>query len=153
MFGSSTGADGAGDTDGILDPCSLHTRRRNAPLRRRSPDVVIDVLPEMMQHCEDCLELVAEDLADNNEYRGHCLHCRQEISAQGGVEWRRAVRRPCPHCGRAGWWGRQPASCAGGSWHRIPCLHGNHQPRRPPHSPTFAHIGPTAAPEPRKGLL
>ena len=32
-----------------------------------------------------------------------CLHCRQEISAQRDVEWRRVVRRPCPHCGRPGW--------------------------------------------------
>ena len=39
-------------------------------------------------------------LLDQNSYRGHCLHCRREITAQGGVEWRRAVRRPCPHCGR-----------------------------------------------------
>ena len=53
--------------------------------------------------CSDCLELVAEDLGDQNDYRGRCLHCRQEITARGGVEWRRAVRRPCPHCGRPGW--------------------------------------------------
>ena len=53
--------------------------------------------------CADCLELAAEDLADHNEYGGRCLHCHREITAQGGVEWRRAVRRPCPHCGRAGW--------------------------------------------------
>ena len=40
------------------------------------PDVVVDVLPEMVKHCGECLELIAEDLADNNKYRGHCLHCR-----------------------------------------------------------------------------
>ena len=28
--------------------------------------------------------------------------CR-EITATGSVEWRRVVRRPCPHCGRPGW--------------------------------------------------
>ena len=44
-----------------------------------------------------------EDLADGNEYRGRCLHCRQVITALGGVEWRRVVRRPCPHCGKRGW--------------------------------------------------
>ena len=59
--------------------------------------------PAQVQGCQDCLELVAEDLEDQNEYRGRCLHCRQEITAQGGVAWRRAVRRPCPHCGKAGW--------------------------------------------------
>lgn len=59
--------------------------------------------PCQVADCEDCLELVAEDLQDLNEYYGHCLHCRQEIAAQGGVEWRRAVRKPCPHCGRKGW--------------------------------------------------
>ena len=59
--------------------------------------------PEEVSGCADCLELVEEDLGDHNHYAGRCLHCRQEISAQGGVAWRRAVRRPCPHCGRAGW--------------------------------------------------
>ena len=55
--------------------------------------------PAAVAGCPDCLELVAEDLQDENGYRGHCLHCRQEITAQGGVEWRRVVRRPCPQCG------------------------------------------------------
>ena len=59
--------------------------------------------PALVSGCADCLELVDEDLDDDNEYRGRCLHCRQEITAQGGVEWRRTVRRPCPHCGKAGW--------------------------------------------------
>ena len=45
----------------------------------------------------------SEDLEDHNDYRGHCLHCRQEITAQGGVEWRRVVRAPCPHCRRPCW--------------------------------------------------
>ena len=59
--------------------------------------------PAGVAGCADCLEQVVEDLKDHNDYLGRCLHCRQEITAQGGVEWRRAVRRPCPHCGRAGW--------------------------------------------------
>ena len=59
--------------------------------------------PAAVSGCADCLELVDEDLDDDNEYMGHCLHCRQEITAQGGVEWRRTVRRPCPHCGKPGW--------------------------------------------------
>ena len=59
--------------------------------------------PDHVAGCTECLELVSEDLQDHNEYRGHCLHCRAEISAQGGVEWRRVVRCPCPHCGSAGW--------------------------------------------------
>ena len=59
--------------------------------------------PAQVSGCADCLELVEEDLGDQNHYQGRCLHCRQEIVAQGGVAWRRAVRRPCPHCGRAGW--------------------------------------------------
>ena len=33
--------------------------------------------PDQVAGCNDCLELVAEDLADHNDYRGHCLHCRQ----------------------------------------------------------------------------
>ena len=59
--------------------------------------------PAGVAGCAECLELVTEDLQDHNDYGGHCLHYRGEITAQGGVEWRRAVRRPCPHCGNAGW--------------------------------------------------
>ena len=29
-----------------------------------------------------------------------CLHCRQEITAKGVVQWRGTGRRPCPHCGK-----------------------------------------------------
>ena len=59
--------------------------------------------PHQVVGCGECLELVAEDLNDNNHYAGHCLHCREPISAVGGVAWRRAVWRSCPHCGRGGW--------------------------------------------------
>ena len=59
--------------------------------------------PQQVQGCKGCLELVAQDLENCNDYRGHCLHCWREITAQGGVEWRRVVRPPCPHCGRPGW--------------------------------------------------
>ena len=52
---------------------------------------------------KSCLKLAAEDLADDSEYGGRCLHCRREITEQGGVQWRRSVRRTCPHCGKAGW--------------------------------------------------
>ena len=53
--------------------------------------------------CEFCQELATEDLMDNNDHGGWCLHCRQEIRATGGPKWRRVVRKPCPHCGRPGW--------------------------------------------------
>ena len=59
--------------------------------------------PELVRGCDNCLELVAEDLSDRNRYMGRCLHCNQEIHAEGGVAWRRAVRNPCPHCGKPGW--------------------------------------------------
>ena len=59
--------------------------------------------PTTVAGCADCLELLAEDVQDQNDYRGHCLHCRQEITAQGGGEWRRVVRRLCPRCGKHGW--------------------------------------------------
>ena len=32
----------------------------------------------------DCLELAAENLDEDNEHWANCLHCQQEISAQGG---------------------------------------------------------------------
>ena len=59
--------------------------------------------PELVRGCGDCLELVAEDLSDQTTYMGRCLHCNQEIHAKGGVARRRAVRNPCPHCGKPGW--------------------------------------------------
>ena len=59
--------------------------------------------PAGVTGCAEYLELIVEDLQDHNDYLNHCLHCRQEITALGRVEWRRAVRRPCPHCGRPGW--------------------------------------------------
>lgn len=59
--------------------------------------------PAQVSGCGDCIELVEEDVGDQNHYQGRCLHCRQVIDASGGVAWRRAVRRPCPHCGKASW--------------------------------------------------
>ena len=59
--------------------------------------------PHQVAGCDDCLELVVEDLADDNKYGGYCLHCGQEITALGGVAWRQTVRNSCPHCGRPGW--------------------------------------------------
>ena len=41
--------------------------------------------PQQVQGCTCCLELVAEDLQDHNAYLGRCLHCRREITAQGGA--------------------------------------------------------------------
>ena len=76
------------------EPAPVRERQRDRGLHRRpSPGVR---LPRI-------LELMAEDPGDDNEYMGHCLHCREEITAQGGVEWRRVVRRPCPHCWKPGW--------------------------------------------------
>ena len=59
--------------------------------------------PALVAGCPDCLELAAENLDEDNEHWANCLHCQQEISARNGVEWRQAVRRPCPHCGKPGW--------------------------------------------------
>ena len=47
--------------------------------------------------------LSSEDIADYSDYQGQCLRCRQVITAKGGVQWRTAVRRPCPHCGWQKW--------------------------------------------------
>ena len=59
--------------------------------------------PDQVAGCPDCLELAAENLDEDNEHWANCLHCQQEISARNGVEWRRVVRAPCPHCGKIGW--------------------------------------------------
>ena len=42
-----------------------------------------------MADCSDCLELVTEDGQDQGDYRGHCLHCRQEITASAGINLNR----------------------------------------------------------------
>ena len=59
--------------------------------------------PALVAGCPDCLELAAENLDEDNEHWANCLHCQQEISARNGVEWRRVVRAPCPHCGKLEW--------------------------------------------------
>ena len=47
--------------------------------------------PHQATGCDECLDLVAEDLSDTNQYAGHCLHCKETISAVGGVAWRRVI--------------------------------------------------------------
>ena len=37
------------------------------------------------------------------KHAGVCLHCRRKIVAYTSAEWSKIVKRPCPHCGRAGW--------------------------------------------------
>ena len=36
-------------------------------------------------------------------HEGRCIHCRKPITAATAAEWRKAVRGPCPHCGRSTW--------------------------------------------------
>ena len=61
----------------------VHYGPGNRPLcGEESPYAVYTDEPDQVAGCQDCLELVAEDLQHHNEYRGHC---RQEISATGGV--------------------------------------------------------------------
>ena len=97
-------------------------------------DVMFIYEPAAVARYVSCLALAAEDLADNNEYQGHRLHCRQKISAQGGVEWCRAVRQPCPRAAGPGGRVGSLHHTRERSWRRIPHLHRNHQPRYPPYS-------------------
>ena len=60
------------------------------------PDGALTDNPDDVTGCADCLVLATEDLAGDNGYVGRCLHCRREITDQGGVARRRAVRRSCP---------------------------------------------------------
>ena len=58
--------------------------------------------PALVAGCADCLELVAEDLQDQNDYRGRCLHCRQEVTARAvwsGARWSASPARTAarPH--------------------------------------------------------
>ena len=36
-------------------------------------------------------------------YGGCCTRCGKWIYAQTRKQWQRAVRQPCPYCGRQGW--------------------------------------------------
>ena len=87
---------------------TVHYGPGNQPLCGEEGELVTHTPdPQAVKGCPECLELVAEDLADHNDYRGHCLHCRAEITALGGVAWRRAVRNPCRAAGHRR--GDQPA--------------------------------------------
>ena len=62
--------------------------------------------PEAVAGCDDSRERADEDRANNDQYRGRCLHCRQGITVKVSVQGRRAVpgrARPCPHCRKQGW--------------------------------------------------
>ena len=59
--------------------------------------------PRQVAGCDDCLGLVAEALKTLDWYRAYCVNCLQEISALGGLAWRRIVRLPCPACEREMW--------------------------------------------------
>ena len=53
--------------------------------------------------CPSCVEELTRWVAEDTQYGGRCLNCEEWITAQGGAEWRKAVRSPCPHCGEAIW--------------------------------------------------
>lgn len=59
--------------------------------------------PAAVSGCAACLELVAEDLEDNHEHAGRCLHCRQEIRATRGVEWAAGGPQAMPTLWQGGW--------------------------------------------------
>ena len=76
-------------------PRIIHHAPRDRPLcGNESSTAIYSDDPSRVAGCEDCLELVAEDLKDHGWYRGGCVNCLQEISAQGGAAWRRVVREP-----------------------------------------------------------
>ena len=81
----------------------IRARARRPACGNESSTAVYSEDPRQMAGCADCLELVAEAPKNLDWYRGYCVNCMQEISAQGGLAWRRIVREPCPYCSRAGW--------------------------------------------------
>ena len=103
-FTMAEGAQRRGESRVAAAPTVVHYAPGDSPLcgLEESPESMTPD-PELVRGCGDCLELVAEDVADRNRYMGRCLHCNQEIHAKDGVAWRRAVRNPCPHCGKPGW--------------------------------------------------
>ena len=65
----------------------VHYGPGNRPLcGDESPHAVYTDEPGQVAGCEDCLELVAEDLQDPaTRHGGYCLDCRCEITATGSV--------------------------------------------------------------------
>ena len=60
--------------------------------------------PHKVRGCKVCVGAAAEDLADKDgEHMGVCLYCHEEITAVGGVAWRRATNSSCPCCGIDRW--------------------------------------------------
>ena len=37
------------------------------------------------------------------QHGGRCTGCKKWIYAQTRRQWQRAVKSPCPHCGKQGW--------------------------------------------------
>ena len=62
---------------------SLDSLFADAELPFGHPGRRFDDTPEGFDH---------SPLMDQNDYRGHCLHCRQEVTAQGGAGWSGAGR-------------------------------------------------------------
>ena len=56
--------------------------------------------PALVSGCRDCLELVAEDPGDDNEYMGHCLHCRHSSPPRAVRSGAASPRAPC-YCAAA----------------------------------------------------
>ena len=52
--------------------------------------------PAAVSGCRECLELVAEDPGDDNEYRGHCLHCHRCACTCDGASRGLRLRRNGP---------------------------------------------------------
>ncbi len=47
--------------------------------------------------------MIPQRLGKGVRYAGRCTGCRKWITAQTRRQWQRAVKEPCPHCGRRGW--------------------------------------------------
>ena len=73
------------------------------PCGNESSTAVYSEDPRQVAGCADCLELVAKALATLDWYYSYCVNCMQEISAPGGLAWRRVVRSLCPACEREIW--------------------------------------------------
>ena len=83
----------------------VHYALAVTPLCNSSPEEQLTVTtdPTMVTGCHDCFLLAFEDMFDTAPQASRCLHCHTKITANGSTQWRRAVRKPCPACGRPDW--------------------------------------------------
>ena len=71
-----------------------------------------------------------------DRFGARCTGCKRWISAQTRKEWHRAIRLPCPHCGKQAWTSPDVYCTACAAHPGKPCMTINGEVRAP-HAPRY----------------